>query len=264
MKKSKFNLSRLVCELAEMTALEYSEIATPLDKILEEEEIPCIEDDYDDVFDGMTVYDGQFYIHLNTNRGNYKNSPRGRFTLAHELGHCLIEKHRLGLMKGLLKPHPSKSNQSFHIKIEREADYFASCLLMPSSKFQKQCEKQKFSFSLIEDIANKFQVSLTAAALRFTQVGNHSIMVVYSKGDDIVWFWPSQDFPFKWLLHGKNNIPINTQMSDYFTDGKKLNEKSIVYAQDWFVIRNKQDFDREFYERCIYGPDGVISVIWEE
>lgn len=262
--KNNFSLSHTVCDLAESIASIYDATATPLSKILEEEEIPYIEDDYGNGFDGMTVYDDKFYIHLNTARKNFISSPRGRFTLAHELGHCLIEKHRLGLMNGILKPHPSKSNQSFHIKIEREADYFASCLLMPKKKLQKECEGQIFDFSLIEKISKKFQVSLTAAALRFTQVGNHSIMVVYSKGDKISWFWPSNDFPFKWLRYGKEKVPINSQMNDFLKDKEKSYEKSVVYAQDWFDIKKSEDFNREFFERCIYGPEGVISILWEE
>lgn len=39
----------------------------------------------------MTIYDnGKFYIHINTYNGNRVDTDRGRFTLAHELGHYLL------------------------------------------------------------------------------------------------------------------------------------------------------------------------------
>ena len=76
-------------DLSERIALEYSEYVTPLDKIIEDEGLSVFYDSYGrDTFDGMTIYDnGKFYIHINTDLGNKHNSPRGRFTLAHELGH---------------------------------------------------------------------------------------------------------------------------------------------------------------------------------
>jgi Zn-dependent peptidase ImmA (M78 family) len=260
---SKFSLPKHISQLAESIVQGRSGTKTSLNEILEEEGIPLIQDNYGNSFDGMTVFDDMLYIHLNTARGNSIDSPRGRFTLAHELGHCIIENHRIGLMNGLLKPHPSKLNQSFHIQIEREADFFASCLLMPSEKFKTECMGKPFSFKLIQHISNVFTVSITAAALRFTQVGSHPIIVIYSKGNTIEWYWPSHDFPFKWLLHKKDRIPEETLMNDYFRDGTKENDTVVVSAQDWFKTYRDSDNDREFYEKCIYGPDGVLSIIWE-
>lgn len=43
--------------LAESIALEFSNIITPLDLILAEEEIDLFYDSYGDSFDGMTIYD---------------------------------------------------------------------------------------------------------------------------------------------------------------------------------------------------------------
>lgn len=262
--KNKFVLSSSICDLAESIAMSYDSLATPLEKVALDEEIPIILDDYSNEFDGMTVFDGKFYIHLNTSRGNYMDTARGRFTLAHEIAHCIIEKHRVGLMKGLLNPHPSKTNQAFHVKIEREADYFASCLLMPRDKFLKECFRKTFNFSLIKHLSNVFEVSLTAVALRFALIGNHPIMVVYSKGSNIEWYLPSEDFPFRGLINGRESIPLNSMMSDYFNNNIKDMDPTIVYAQDWFKIFRDEDKDREFFEKCIYGPDGVISIIWEE
>ena len=101
----------LLKKLAESIALDYQDTITPLDKIIEDEEIGLFYDSFGDTFDGMTVFDkDRFFMHINTFRGNRPNTPRGRFTIAHELGHYFIDNHRIGLKKGLLSPHLSLNN----------------------------------------------------------------------------------------------------------------------------------------------------------
>src|SRR5690625_5024885 len=101
---------------AESISMSIDEKITPLDKKIEKEELEVFYDDYDKgTLDGMTILDGgNFYIHINTANGNKSNHGRGRFTLAHELGHYIIDSHRIGIISGLLEPHPSKTNQQQH------------------------------------------------------------------------------------------------------------------------------------------------------
>ena len=143
----------LIKELAEFVALEHSSIVVPLHEIAAEEKVPIFYDNYENAFDGLLIHDREFYIHLNTARGNKEDTPRGRFTLAHELGHYFIDNHRVGLKSGLLHPHGSMNHRGSHQKIEREADYFASCLLMPGVRFSRDCQGRKFQFSIIEELA---------------------------------------------------------------------------------------------------------------
>lgn len=150
---------KYIKELAEFIALEYNETITSLERIIESENISVFYDDYGNAFDGIIVYDSEFYIHINTKRGNGIDSPRGRFTLAHELGHYFIDNHRNGLKSGLLEPHPSLNFEEKHRLIEREADYFASCLLMPEKRFTADCLRRKFKFSIIEEISKKYNKS---------------------------------------------------------------------------------------------------------
>src|SRR5690606_30486456 len=129
-----------ISKLAEYIAYEFSDKnLTLLDKIAKFESVPIHYDNYEDAFDGMLLYDTDnrdFHIHINIDNGNKQNSKRGRFTLAHELGHFFLDEHRLGLKYGLLEPHASFHNINHKTLIELEADYFASCLLMPKNKFK--------------------------------------------------------------------------------------------------------------------------------
>lgn len=255
-------------ELAEFIALEYDSVVTPLEKIAENENLKIIYDNYgSSSFDGMTVFDNsEFFIHLNSEMGNFPNSHRGRFTLAHELGHYFIDTHRIGLINGILSSHPTLLNQNSISRIEKEADYFASCLLMPEKTLVKLVEKRDFSFKILEDISMTFNVSTIAAAIRFSQLGNHPIMIVYAENGIIKWKTCSDDFPYKLTLLEDDNIPENTVLGEYFKLKNVEDTRSTeeVYAIDWFRYVSKDDSERCFNEYCLPFENKAISIIWEE
>lgn len=159
-------------KLAEYIALQFDEKITPLEKIVADENLDVFYDNYEsNTFDGMTIYDnGKFYIHINTYNGNRADTDRGRFTLAHELGHYFIDTHRIGLKNGLLEPHPSLTNKAQYFSIEREADYFAACLLMPEERFRKDIGNKKFGIEVIDYLRAEYKISRTARALRFADI----------------------------------------------------------------------------------------------
>ena len=254
-------------ELAEYIALQYNEKLTPVDKIAEDEGLELFYDGYENgTFDGMTVYlNRKFYVHLNVDSGNKKDSTRGRFTLAHELGHYFIDAHRVGLQIGILVPHSSNTNKKQFDTIEREADYFASCLLMPESRFQNEIFRKKFNYDLIQSLASQYNVSITACAFRFAQIGNHPIMIVYAENGIVKWKLESDDFPYKWLLNDKK-IPENTVIGEYFSKSnvRDIYKTEKVWAMDWFNYVKDYDTSRSFYEHCIPHKNKALSIIWED
>lgn len=270
------NVNGRILSLANEIAERYT-APIPLLEIAEEEIIKVICDDYGSTtFDGLTWYEaetGDFFIHLNTNRTR-KNNPdsvKGRFTLAHELGHYFIPHHRLGLMNGNLKPHGSfdfMTHQSAW-QLERDADAFASNLLMPTSSVKDLIKGRRFDFSVIEEIAEKYKVSKSAAALRFAGIGNTPIMVIYAVDGKIQWVSRSEDFPF-WRLRNGNGrgdrVPENTVMGTFFyeRDNSDCRQEETVYARDCFDTRREEDNDREFLEWCIEYQNKAFSVFWEK
>jgi len=251
-------------ELAEFLALEYEDIQTPLQKIAEHEDLCVYYDDYGNSFDGLLIYDERFYIHLNTKRGNHAGTSRGRFTLAHELGHYFIDNHRIGLSKGILPVHGSLNFKNKNQKIEREADYFASCLLMPSERFSKDCVGNKFSFIFLSKLSVKYNVSLTACAIRFSEIGNHPIMIVYCEDGKIVWKWCSNDFPHKYLDSENGIIPEHSKAGEYFTKNLSINGTEQLWAADWFKCYREDDENNVIYEHCIPYKNKALSIIWED
>jgi Zn-dependent peptidase ImmA (M78 family) len=254
-------------DLAEYIALQFEEKITPLDKIVIEEDLNLDYDNYDkNTFDGMTVYvNDSFYIHLNIDNGNRIDSDRGRFTLAHELGHYFIDAHRVALKKGLLEPHSSKIAQKQFNEIEREADYFASCLLMPESRFQKDVFKKKFNFELIDFMRKEYKVSITACVFRFAEIGNHPIMIVYAENGIVKWKHFSDDFPFKHLING-DIVPKDIAMGEYFNKMARSDifKTEVIWAIDCFNYVKDSDVNRKFYEHCITYKNCALSIIWED
>ena len=71
--------------------------------------------------------------------------------------------------------------------IEAEADLFASTLLMPLDDFRRQVDGQPISFDLLGHCADRYGVSLTAAALRWTEIAPKRAVLVASRDDHMLW-----------------------------------------------------------------------------
>lgn len=258
--------------LANEIASLYS-IPIPLIDIAEDEGISVIYDNYGtDTFDGMTWYEPKqnaFFIHVNTERGNTKDSLKGRFTLAHELGHYFIDHHRHAMEKGLMQPHihcynPFGKNEDW--EIEREADEFAGTLLMPSPQFSDDLRGQTLSGQLIKSLSVKYNVSFSACAIRYMKFNLVPVMLVYSQKGMVKWQMRSPDFPFYRLRYGTDKVPENTVMGDYFYHGDNscCNQDEMVYAGDWFHTYNEEQNSLEFYEYCIGYRDMALCMLWEK
>lgn len=248
-------------------------VPMPLQEIAKDEGICVIYDDYGaNTFDGMTWYEieqDKFFIHINTERGNTPYNVKGRFTLAHELGHYFIESHREALENGCMKPHihryePFGKNEEW--LIEREADEFAASLLMPSTQFMKDFKGSILSGKLVQSVADKYKVSFSACALRYLKLNIIPVILVFAHKGKVLWQMRSDDFPFNRLKYGTNKVPENTVMGDYFYNHDESCSKhdEVVYAGDCFDTYSKAQNRIEFFEYCITYKEYAFSMLWEK
>jgi len=144
---------------------------------------------YEDCFDGMLEYEaGEFHVYCNLDRGNTPGSGRGRFTLAHELAHYFIDEHRIALMSGRIKPHPSKEdNVTARLMPEQEADLFASFFLMPEDLCKRTKNQIGSGYEAIKKLAAIFHVSLLCAALRYVENKTHASALICWNEKGYVW-----------------------------------------------------------------------------
>jgi Zn-dependent peptidase ImmA (M78 family) len=220
---------------------------------------------YADSFDGLIEHlFGEFHVYINIDRLIHPYTERARFTFAHELGHYFIDQHRIALKSGKSQSHSSFTGFVSKNYAEREADYFASCLLLPENRFKADIHRRKFSFEILLELSKKYQTSFTATALRFASIGNHPIIVVLSYKKAVKWYWYSNDFPYKSLRHSKSKVPDDTVAGDYYSNGYDPRNRQEVLAIDWFDYVRDSDVDRKFYEQCLFHKDYVLSIIWED
>lgn len=125
---------------------------------------------------------------------NQSIQSKGRinFTLAHELGHYLSHRHLLSEGKKCSKNDMLLHRQSQEMIIENEANIFASHLLMPTSNFSKDMHNTKISRNLISNLADKYGVSMSAAALRWINLTKEQAMLISSKEGFIDWAWSNE------------------------------------------------------------------------
>lgn len=118
---------------------------------------------------------------------NIQHIGRINFTLAHELGHYMLHRQDASLdgfecgTKDMLSP------DSAYKQREEEANIFAASLLMPANDFRLQTEKEKFSFNLLGHCADRYEVSLTSAVLRWLEFTSKRAIAVFSEDGYMHW-----------------------------------------------------------------------------
>lgn len=206
-----------IAALAESVGSEYcaDNRFTP-EPILKAHNITMSYGNYDSAFDGMLEHrNNRFHIFCNLDRVESSASPRARFTVAHELGHYFIDEHRNALSSGLAPAHGSRSEFESNLPVEREADHFASHLLMPSAEFKQMARRQKPGLPGILAIARHFNASVTSAAIRYVQSDLVPCVVVKWSPTGFQWQWVSTE-PFRARLRGVTKA-LNSLPSDCST-----------------------------------------------
>lgn len=114
------------------------------------------------------------------------NSPRARqrFSGGHELGHWMCDRGQVGFrcdhgdyLKGLWAANP-----------ETRANRFASDLLLPTGMFQPRARGLPVTFASVRKLADTFQMSLTATAIRLVEYGGLPSMLVHNSSQKREWF----------------------------------------------------------------------------
>jgi Zn-dependent peptidase ImmA (M78 family) len=223
--------------------------------------------------------DGRIVTHENRSiiTIDSKITDRGkkRFTAAHELGHFELHKN-LAVIADTQFELCNWYQTGGH---EKEANEFASELLMPSLLFTKACKGKKFNQTLLYQLSDLFAVSKTATILKFLKAGNHPIMVVCTQNNRIKWWKMAKsmedaEHPIveswkRYLVKVTNNLspPADSVVGQLFKKGSSnefVERVQEIEKSVWFVTR--PDYDAPMFEFCHYVPSYqfALSVIWED
>lgn len=251
---AKANAKKLLTELfiKEPSKIDLYAIAGYENLFIEEKNLAASE--------GEIVFNGGMGIIAVDNKiqeGGQKN-----FTIAHELGHYFNSGRKNGsfFCSGLYIRGIKQGSMA-----ETDANEFAAELLMPESWFVKFVRGKKLEAKLLGEIANYFEVSLSAAALRYAEIGSHPVAVIMSKDGVVKWSRINKYFPFKFIRPGSevNNLSYAFE----FYKGERIPiEADTILADAWFA----EDFNyKKDYTLCeqnipMYSYNAVLTLVWDK
>ena len=168
------------------------------------------------------------------NDGN-GSEGRQRFTVAHEFGHYMVHRE----LQDEFACHDDEISTGERSKrdIEAEADQFASTLLMPYDDFRRQVNGQPISFDLIGHCADRYGVSLTAAALRWIDIAPERAILIASRDDHMLWAKSNED-AFKsraYFATRKNVIELPRTALAHSANAETTVSQQDVRANTWLT-----------------------------
>jgi Zn-dependent peptidase ImmA (M78 family) len=187
---------------------------------------------------------------------------RARFSVAHELGHFLMERHVLGGADGFRCSRQDMCESradTRHRKQETEANQFAISLLAPAS-VMKPCLDSEPDLHTIRDLSGQLDLSLEATLRRYIDLTEEPVAAIWTRDNRVRTAKRNDAFP--WITRKK---------------GDKLSE----LTRAWRAIGNNRPgftemnegpatawIDREgvrIFEQTRVGKDGhAVTLLWAE
>lgn len=141
--------------------------------------------------DGMLIQRSEKQCWYILYQENIESPGRINFTLAHEFGHYLLHRKRQEEFRCDQRKFLTYGDVST-LKMEAEANKFASYLLMPIDDFRNQVGPEIISLDLLSHCADRYQVSFTAVALKWLEFTGEAAMVVIARDGFVCWSYTSQ------------------------------------------------------------------------
>jgi transcriptional regulator with XRE-family HTH domain len=120
----------------------------------------------DKVLTGLmgVVHLGSKQVFINAELDDYE--PRKRFVSAHEIGHAVLDDHRVAIA---YLDDTSRLKPEFRDRLEREANQFSIELLAKGDRMRKDFDDSPPSVWAISSVSSKYNVSLQATARRVVE-----------------------------------------------------------------------------------------------
>lgn len=187
-----------------------------------------------------------------------------RFSIAHELGHFYLPGHPEHIFSSG-SVHESRAGFASGDPIELQADHFAAGLLMPSALFAKEAAKYSDGFTAIEKLAEICKTSLTASAIRYSEITDAALAVIVSSRSSVEYCFLSPAMrrvkgltflkkgsvlPRESLTRNFNQTPENVSL------GRRVDDSTDL--QFWFRCDDEIDASEEVIGLGDYGKTLTI------
>ena len=144
---------------------------------------------------------------------------------------------------------------------ELEASVFAAALLMPATMFGPLCRKAKPSLEHVAELAQRFQVTLTAAATRYIQFCPHRCCLVVSTNGKIRYHRRTDDFGY--FMSPREDLDPGSCAADFFKGERLPVGMHDVSAAAWLEGK-RIDARKTILEESIPMPfyGSVLTLLW--
>ncbi len=168
----------------------------------------------------------------------YQNEGFERFSVAHEIAHFLLEGHLDYVLKD--GEHHSHAGFTSGDPYELEADHFAAGLLMPEGLFKAALKRHDTDLAAIEHMAGLCKTSLTATAIRCSELVGDAVAIAISTGNTIDYCLMSNAMKtlpkLNWIKKGAA-VPTGTETHRFNADPGRIasgaRATSEIDVRDW-------------------------------
>lgn len=179
---------------------------------------------------------------------------RERFSVGHELGHW--ELHRGQAFR--CRVDDPDQNWVADREREREADTYASHLLMPASMFNPAVKEMgPPGFRQIEGLVDSFGTSLLATCMRLADINTLPVILACYNREGLRWQKAAEDVPRRWWL--RQHLDDDSFAYDLLHSGKSHPQLGKQPAEVWFENADAERY--EVAECCVPGRSGEILVL---
>lgn len=180
---------------------------------------------------------------------------RRRFSAAHELGHWMCDRGRIGfscteqaLVAGWGDANP-----------ERRANGFAAELLLPRRMFKERARNSEPSLANCRALGKDFSTSLTATALRLVELGPRVAMAVCTEDGQRRWMRRSEDVPPGIQVR---RVPGAATEAGKAARGERCEEGPWEVAADEWFTHPRADEYKVYEDAAEIVPGVVLTLLW--
>lgn len=187
---------------------------------------------------------------------NSSSRGRQRFSVGHELGHWAWDRGKIAFSCDDRKFAGEWTGSDK----ESVANRYASDLLLPVHMFKPVANKKPVIFETVRALADSFQTSLTATAIRLVQHGSFPSMVLCSNAAGRKWFVRSRELE-EANLWPRRDLSQDSLAFDRLRGTKSATAPEDVDADAWIDHCDAGDYIVK-EDSVKITPDLVLTLLW--
>ncbi len=182
--------------------------------------------------------------------------PRQRFSAAHELGHWMCDRGKVAFAC----TQAMFVSDWYHENPETRANRFAAELLLPRKLFTKDARAREMTFSTVSELADRYQTSLTATAIRLVELGSFPAMLVCNESGSRRWKWFVRGPEVPESIWPADQPAADSLAYDLLHGSGREAGPSDVSAAAWFDRERAERY--AVCEQSLRSDKFVLSLLW--